>query len=119
MNKINTSKTFVAKPWVKYAVCDVIVYAETYPELTNAEQRVLDAFKEHKKCKGKYPSTAQVAKSLSLSNQTWVHELLMKLVGGGYIACYLKSSKRHWTDRETGLRMQEALIQSAQNVAYR
>lgn len=118
MNKMIEPKKFVAKSFIKFAVCDVIVFPETFPELSDAEERALDAFWELKKCKRK-PSTAQITRTIGVSNQTWVHELLMKLVGGGYIACYLKSSKRCWTDREHGLRMQKAINQSVQNGAYR
>ncbi len=111
MNNMTDRTKFVAKPWIKFAVCDVIVEPATFPQMSDAEERVYRAFFDYKEVKGKYPNTAQVAKSLGVSNQTWVHDLLMRLVGGGYIACYLKASKRQWTDRDNGLRMQKALNQ--------
>ena len=109
MNNMTDRTKFVAKPFIRYQTNNVEIWPETYRPLTDAEARALDAFWKLYDQKGKFPLTAHIAKELKVRNQTWVHDLMNRLVCDGYICCYLSRGKRYWCDRPLAERMEKAL----------
>jgi len=53
----------------------------------------------------KYPSTSQITRRSGLKNKTYVMDLMMRLVGWGYIGSYVKGNKRVWCDRAEAERL--------------
>ena len=105
-------KGFVAAPWIKTRINDVILRPEFCTENSDAEQRILNAFWELREINKKWPRTKHIADHLGISKRTWVAQCMMKLVGRGYLASYLEDGQRRWCDRAEAERLQRIIERS-------
>lgn len=99
-------KRFVAAPWIETRINDVILRDEYCTEISDAQQRILDAFWELRKKNNKWPRTKHIADHLGVAKQTWVAKCMMKLVSNGYLGSYLEGGQRRWCDRAEAERLQ-------------